>query len=404
MIFARFYGESKRFFHAFILSVALLNLLLAINVEATLSKENPGSIHLQPNLWNEPSEEESDSLQEKYSRKFNLQDSLYSKHWVTPNIEVSALRDQFKFTQLQPFPIRNITKLGYITPWNKGGSIWGKRYAHRFTHLSPVWFQLKPKGNSFHIEGTHEVDSKWMSQVKQEASHHGQTVSIVPRIILENWQGNHYVEVFSDELAMKKVISIITSLCRKHSLDGIVLELYFHLISQQLSQLREGLVRFINLLGDSLHMQSQQLILAVAPASSGFASQDFKDLDQVDYFSVMTYDYSNPSRPGPNSPYVWMKENIELVAPDLSSRSKILMGLNFYGNDYMPLQASGGPIISHDFMKILETNSPKIEYLNDDVREHIFHYREGQASHQVYFPTLWVILQFSHLPNSLKPS
>ena len=50
--------------------------------------------------------------------------------------------------------------------------------------------------------------------------------------------------------------------------------------------------------------------------------------------------------PGPNSPHQWMKKCIETLVPEANSpnRKKILMGLNFYGNDYVP--GGGGPIVA----------------------------------------------------------
>ena len=51
--------------------------------------------------------------------------------------------------------------------------------------------------------------------------------------------------------------------------------------------------------------------------------------------------------PGPNSPVDWMKQCVEALVPDPTSphRRKILLGLNFYGNDYVP--SGGGPIVGH---------------------------------------------------------
>ena len=39
-----------------------------------------------------------------------------------------------------------------------------------------------------------------------------------------------------------------------------------------------------------------------------FLEDDFTKLaENVDFFSLMSYDYSSPSRPGPNSPIDWME-------------------------------------------------------------------------------------------------
>merc|ERR1711874_80576 len=50
--------------------------------------------------------------------------------------------------------------------------------------------------------------------------------------------------------------------------------------------------------------------------------------DSVDYFSLMTYDYSSPQRPGPNSPINWVRKCVETLDPHSYHRSQILLGLN----------------------------------------------------------------------------
>lgn len=88
-----------------------------------------------------------------------------------------------------------------------------------------------------------------------------------------------------------------------------------------------------------------------------FTQEDFDRLvDSVDYFSFMTYDYSSTQRPGtwhyfllhlllftnwiiiqflgPNSPLDWVRKCVELLDPDALNRERILLGMNFYGNDY----------------------------------------------------------------------
>ena len=51
------------------------------------------------------------------------------------------------------------------------------------------------------------------------------------------------------------------------------------------------------------------------------------------------------NRPGPNSPLDWVKSCVEYLVPNEASpnRRKILLGLNFYGNDF--IFGAGGPIV-----------------------------------------------------------
>lgn len=50
---------------------------------------------------------------------------------------------------------------------------------------------------------------------------------------------------------------------------------------------------------------------------------------------------------GPNSPLKWVEENVLAIDPDGSHRSKILLGLNFYGLEYTA-EGGGGHIMGRD--------------------------------------------------------
>lgn len=49
--------------------------------------------------------------------------------------------------------------LGYVTPWNSHGYDVAKIFGGKFTHISPVWLQLKRRGREmFEVTGLHDVD------------------------------------------------------------------------------------------------------------------------------------------------------------------------------------------------------------------------------------------------------
>lgn len=67
--------------------------------------------------------------------------------------------------------------------------------------------------------------------------------------------------------------------------------------------------------------------LAIPPAlyhgdqKGMFDKSDFDDLvDDIDMFSLMTYDYSNFARPGANAPLHWMKRCVEAIDPEARNR------------------------------------------------------------------------------------
>jgi chitinase domain-containing protein 1 len=50
----------------------------------------------------------------------------------------------------------------------------------------------------------------------------------------------------------------------------------------------------------------------------------------------MTYDFSGPNQPGPNAPASWVKKCLQnLPKSKGGAASNVLLGLNFYGNDFI---------------------------------------------------------------------
>lgn len=112
-------------------------------------------------------------------------------------------------------------------------------------------------------------------------------------------------------------------------------------------------LQFVKQLGDALHSissekisgQQLQLVYVIGPPSEKLQEHDFgpKDLETlseaVDGFSLMTYDFSNPHNPGPNAPLKWIQIVLQLLLGTSGNRAqslapKILLGINFYGNDF----------------------------------------------------------------------
>ena len=79
--------------------------------------------------------------------------------------------------------------------------------------------------------------------------------------------------------------------------------------------------------------------------------------DSVDFFSLMTYDYSSPQRPGPNSPISWVRKCVETLDPHSYHRSQILLGLNFYGYDYT--SEGGNPMVIFISLSFLGASSSR---------------------------------------------
>uniref|UniRef100_A0A8D0GJ78 Chitinase domain-containing protein 1 n=1 Tax=Sphenodon punctatus TaxID=8508 RepID=A0A8D0GJ78_SPHPU len=244
--------------------------------------------------------------------------------------------------------------LGYITPWNSHGYNIAKIFGNKFTLISPAWLQVKRKGKErFQVSGLHDADQGWIKEVKKNAKN----IQIVPRILFEGWTYHDFESVFGSEDEIEELSDTMVRVDKDENFDGFVVEVW--------SQLGNGkqteLVHLLSHLSEALHQARLKLILVIPPAVTPGTNQlgmfTKKEFDQlapvVDSFSLMTYDYSAPQRPGPNSPLPWVQACVQVLDPESRWRSKILLGLNFYGMDYSALGASGEPILGNRTKKVL---------------------------------------------------
>jgi chitinase domain-containing protein 1 len=111
-------------------------------------------------------------------------------------------------------------------------------------------------------------------------------------------------------------------------------------------------LNFIKKLGVAMHSVNSgpnpsrrlQLILVISPvrseklSSNDFGPEDLKQLgDSVDGFSLMTYDFSGPQKPGPNAPLEWINYSLGVLLGNKGTghAHMIFLGINFYGNDFV---------------------------------------------------------------------
>lgn len=76
---------------------------------------------------------------------------------------------------------------------------------------------------------------------------------------------------------------------------------------------------------------------------------------------------------GPNSPIQWVKKCVEILDPESKHRNQILLGLNFYGNDYSI--NGGGPIVGSQYIDILKNHTSAKFQWDDKSEEHFFEYK-----------------------------
>uniref|UniRef100_G1PV10 Chitinase domain-containing protein 1 n=1 Tax=Myotis lucifugus TaxID=59463 RepID=G1PV10_MYOLU len=293
--------------------------------------------------------------------------------------------------------------LGYVTPWNSHGYDVTKVFGAKFTLISPVWLQLKRHGRElFEVTGLHDVDQGWMRAIRKQAK----GLRIVPRLLFEDWTHKDFQSVWDSEDEIEELSRTLLLVAKSQHFDGFVVEVW----SQLLSQKHVGLIHLLTHIAEALHQARLLIILVIPPAvtpgpSTGTEPHSFrpktlmgcpsaqkpiplpgaedslhqsmvardsghrppvgvgqtdqlgmftnKELEQLgpvlDGFSLMTYDYPSPQQPGPNAPLSWVRACVQVLDPKSKWRSKILLGLNFYGMDYSAARDSREPVIGASF-------------------------------------------------------
>ncbi|GLT84745.1 hypothetical protein SLE2022_029600 [Rubroshorea leprosula] len=312
------------------------------------------------------------------------------------------LAENSKLTENASHRHYNYPVLAYITPWNSRGYEMAKRFTAKFTHLSPVWYDLKSQGSSLLLEGRHNADKQWLSEIKMNGD-----ALVLPRVVLEASP----MELLRKKKQRDKAIELMVTECKEMQYDGIVLESWSRWAAYGIlndPDKRNMALNFVRQLGHALHSvnstrnseQKLQLVYVIGPPHSerlqqhDFGPEDLQSLDDaVDGFSLMTYDFSNPHNPGPNAPMQWIHFTLQslLGPPGKTARSlarKIFLGINFYGNDFTLSGGSGGgPIIGRDYILLLEKHKPALQWEKNS-GEHFFLYSDdNHINHAVFYPT-----------------
>nr|AZS52288.1 chitinase 1 [Plutella xylostella] len=310
-------------------------------------------------------------------------------------VENPPVKDVIKFhsTYHQDVTTRNFNNLvlGYVTPWNSKGYDVAKTWGSKFAYISPVWLQIRRQSANIYItSGLHDVDHAWMKNVKEKGP------KILPRLLFENWQPSDLKAFFMEPSAQteqKAFIKEVKKVCKQWKFDGVVLEML-----SQIGKYVDKSVKFIQQFGLEMSEDDYSTII-VYPPFRGYPTDEFfiQAFDEIYPYvtavSVMTYDYSSPQKPGPNAPIHWMKLCIEkLIDGDTNPAkpSKVLLGLNFYGNSYTA--NGGGPIVGTEYIELLKNakTNQALQY-NNNTAENYIEIRTSQGAKKVFFPTLYSI-------------
>ncbi|CAL4975238.1 unnamed protein product [Urochloa decumbens] len=358
-------------------SVVVVLVLAALGFSGRLSQSPPHPQTLQT------------TARSVYERGLVKRD-VSAREILTEHTRVSENRSQRHF----PNPV-----LAYVTPWNSKGYDMAKLFSAKLTHISPVWYDLKSDRNMLVLEGEHNFDATWVSELQSNGS------LVVPRVVLEAFPA----VVLLEKKQKAKAIDLIVSECRNKGYNGIVLESWSRWAAYGVlddPELRYMALQFVKELGEALHSINSissrhhlELIYVIpAPRMQELSNQDFgpEDLlqlaDLVDGFSLMTYDFSGPQNPGPSAPLKWIQHSLTtLLSAKGSSHNHsrmIFLGIIFYGNDFLLSRGSGGGAITgRDFVLLLEKYRPSLQW-DEKSLEHFFIYSDEGVKHAVFYPTL----------------
>ncbi|KAJ6646508.1 Chitinase domain-containing protein 1 [Pseudolycoriella hygida] len=297
----------------------------------------------------------------------------------------------------------NGTVLGYVTSWNNHGYDVAKIWGTKFDIISPVWLQIVrlPSGE-YQINGEHDVDSGWIKDVRT-AGHHKN--KIIPRVLFDKFTDKDFSRLLTYEEQKAAVASLILKTCQKHGFNGIVLEIWSQLAVRVEDK---HLIDFVTQIAKTLRSHSMETVLVIPPFRKEmydlFSKQHFDALYPViSWFSLMTYDFSSIQRPGANAPLHWMRNAVEHICPDSSTnlsakRSKILLGLNLYGNDFTP--DGGSAIIGHEYLSFLKYVKGRLSH-DETNAENFFEVKTPTGRHIVFYPTLYSVYERIQLAREL---
>ncbi|XP_062205733.1 uncharacterized protein LOC133907675 isoform X1 [Phragmites australis] len=132
---------------------------------------------------------------------------------------------------------------------NSKGYDMAKLFSGNLTHISPVWYDLKSDGNRLILEGEHNFDAAWVSELQSNGS-------LALQLVKQLGEALH---------------SISSEPSNRH------LELIYVIPAPRMQELN----------------------------NQDFRSEELQLADSLDGFSLMTYDFSGPQSPGPSAPLKW---------------------------------------------------------------------------------------------------
>ncbi|KRX95564.1 Chitinase domain-containing protein 1, partial [Trichinella pseudospiralis] len=264
--------------------------------------------------------------------------------------------------------------LAYVTPWNNHGYDIAKWLAPKFTFISPVWLHLVASQGKCSIAGSHDIDQKWISEVRSNNS----AVKVVPRFLLQYKDKVTAEYLLSSELFQNICFRNVVEFIQRNGFEGAVLEVISQtvpILTDQKTQIVDlaPLLQMIINFAEYLRRQ-KKIVILVVPACTADADQPslFNESHMqklspfIDYVSVMTYDYNRFGKVGINiAPLSWIERCIVmLINSNNNTAEKILMGINFYGYEFDYKVGELEPVIGSRYVEAVKSEKPKFVWDN----------------------------------------
>lgn len=188
-------------------------------------------------------------------------ESLESRNLITKTPKIKdVIRENEAYTVSELSSKHfNGSNLAYVTPWNPKGYEIAELFAMKFTHISPVWLQLRidHENEQVRLEGTHDIDYQWMKRVRAN----NRNVKIVPRVIFEQWSPLEIQHLLENNKMPSSVGRLLVDSSKKYDFDGYVLEAWNTFAINQ----HEQVAHTISKIYAHFKKNQQQLILVVPP-------------------------------------------------------------------------------------------------------------------------------------------
>lgn len=192
--------------------------------------------------------------------------------------------------------------------------------------------------------------------------------------------------------ARARHIRLIVDEVLTHNYDGIDID--YEMLD---ASLRDEYSAFMIDLGAALHAQNKMLTVAVHAKTCDFCGlggfQDWTMLNGVvDRLRIMTYDYSwRGGGPGPVAPVYWVTEVVE-YARTVVDPAKIIVGVPFYGYDWLATGGDGHAYTWADVNSIIQAYGVEKTLVENDasgrvVQENRITYSTRAGRRIAYFAT-----------------